>query len=273
MTAIVRNYQYISPPLPSSQEDNRRQNTLERTDENGLHSTLFIIPKKTGGLRSILNLRLLNLQHLQKNRSFTMETISHVCRMIQANGLLASIDLEIATPSLVWIKVLRPVLRWARRRGIRISAYLDDILIAAKSSAQAFHIDTKIMQFSVPPTKLRDLRREARRLLNRPTTSVRLLSSFIGKAQAARLAVLPAGFYTRQAIAWRNRMLASGFTWGLQIQLSASVCMAGASMVGRTSTALERAEFFPFYSPHASLHEFIRSGMGPDFQQQVDHRV
>jgi hypothetical protein len=33
---------------------------------------------------------------------------------------------------LVFTKVLRPLLRWARRKGIRISAYLDDLLIVAK---------------------------------------------------------------------------------------------------------------------------------------------
>jgi hypothetical protein len=33
---------------------------------------------------------------------------------------------------LVFTKVLRPVLKWARRKGIRLAAYLDDILIVAK---------------------------------------------------------------------------------------------------------------------------------------------
>jgi hypothetical protein len=32
---------------------------------------------------------------------------------------------------LVFTKILRPVLRWARRKGIRLSAYLDDLLIIA----------------------------------------------------------------------------------------------------------------------------------------------
>jgi len=38
---------------------------------------------------------------------------------------------------LVFTKILRPVLRWARSKGIRISAYLDDLVILASSKALA----------------------------------------------------------------------------------------------------------------------------------------
>jgi len=33
---------------------------------------------------------------------------------------------------MVFTKILKPVLRWARRKGIRLTAYLDDLLIVAK---------------------------------------------------------------------------------------------------------------------------------------------
>ena len=33
---------------------------------------------------------------------------------------------------MVFTKILRPVVKWARRKGIRVAAYLDDLLIVAK---------------------------------------------------------------------------------------------------------------------------------------------
>ena len=95
-----------------------------------------------------------------------METIKSVCNMLQKNDYLTSIDLAdaflhilihpshrkylqfqwhgrqyqfrvlpfgLSLSPLVFTKVLKPVLRWARRRGIRISAYLDDLIIVAKT--------------------------------------------------------------------------------------------------------------------------------------------
>jgi hypothetical protein len=37
----------------------------------------------------------------------------------------------------VFTKIVRPILKWAREKGIRISAYLDDILIAARTKEEA----------------------------------------------------------------------------------------------------------------------------------------
>ena len=34
--------------------------------------------------------------------------------------------------TMVFTKILRPMLKWARRKGIRVAAYLDDLLIVAK---------------------------------------------------------------------------------------------------------------------------------------------
>ncbi|KAG2222132.1 hypothetical protein INT45_007568 [Circinella minor] len=240
-----------------------KKNAIEEaTSENGFLSTLFTIPKKTGDLRPVLNLQPLN-QYIPK-RPFKVETMQQVCHMIQQGDWLTSIDLQdaflhilvhkqlccylrfrwnnkiyqfrtlcfgMSLSPMVFTKILRPVLRWARRQGIRISASLDDLILADKTKEQAhhytqkvlskcfslgflvksskshlsptqsldhlgFHIKTTSMRLSVPPKKLRDLRREARKILNQSTTTLRHLSSFIGKAQATTLAVFPARLYT-----------------------------------------------------------------------------
>lgn len=143
----------------------------------GFSSRLFLVPKKTGDLRPVLNLKPLN--QFIPERYFKMETITTVCSFINKNDFMTSIDLSDAFlhvlihPSsrkylqfewkgqryqfrvlpfgmslspLVFTKILRPVLKWARRRGIRISAYLDDLLIIASSRDQALHHTQLVLQ-------------------------------------------------------------------------------------------------------------------------------
>jgi hypothetical protein len=239
----------------------------------GFRSRLFTIVKKTGDLRPVLNLRPLNQYVTQE--SFKMETTKTVCSLIQKNDYLTSIDLKDAflhvpiSPShrhflqfqwkdrlyqfrtlpfglslspLVFTKILRPLLRWARRRGIRLSAYLDDLLVMARSEEQSrrntrlvrekltalgfiinekksslepsqtldhlgFSFDTRKMVLSVPKTKLRDLRREATKMLNKGHTTLKNLSSFVGKTMATTLAIFPARLMTRNLLALKNSAL------------------------------------------------------------------
>ncbi|OAD73348.1 hypothetical protein PHYBLDRAFT_168705 [Phycomyces blakesleeanus NRRL 1555(-)] len=63
------------------------------------------------------------------------------------------------------------------------------------------------MTLVIPPSKLRDIRREASRILHRSTTTLRQLSSFIGKAQTTTLAVLLARLQTGHLITARNLAL------------------------------------------------------------------
>ena len=155
----------------------------------------------------------------------------------------------------VFTKILKPVLRWARRRGIRISAYLDDLLIMAKSFQQAeeatqavldklsslgflikpsksqltptqtithlgFTIDTKSMTLSVPKDKVRDIRREATKILRKGALTVRALSSFIGKALAMTAAVLPARLRTQHLVQLKNEALRQHNSWTASVSLT-----------------------------------------------------
>lgn len=158
---------------------------------------------------------------------------------------------------MVFTKVLRPVLRWARRKGIRLSAYLDDLLIVAKDQATSnrhtktvlqklqdlgflvkmeksslrpsqsiqhlgFTISSQDLTLTVPKSKVRDLRREASHLLRSSMCSVRSLASFIGKAQSMTMAVFPARMQTRQLLAAKIHALKQSKSWNHLLVLPTS---------------------------------------------------
>ena len=237
----------------------------------GFQSTLFVIPKKDGGLRPVLNLKPLN-QHLPVQH-FKMETMKTITQLLQPGDYLTSIDLKdafhhiaihpasrhllrfqwrnqlyqyrvlpfgLSLSPLVFTKVLKPVLKWACRQGIRISSYLDDLLIMGKTyqatkiatqkvcqkmqelgwllnlkksslipsqqiSHLGFIIDTSKMMISIPGKKIRNLRRMAYSLLKQKTTSWTTLAQFIGTALATQLGNQQARFRTRHLLAQLNQ--------------------------------------------------------------------
>lgn len=130
----------------------------------GFYSTYFVVPKKDGGLRPILNLKAFN--HYMQVQKFKMETMHSIIAIMQPGLWLASVDLKDAyfhvpiagehrkylrfhingksyqyrvTPfglSLaprLFTKILLVLIKWLRLRGIRLHAYLDDILILGDS--------------------------------------------------------------------------------------------------------------------------------------------
>jgi hypothetical protein len=216
-----------------------------------------------------------------------METISQVVHLIKRNDFLTSIDLRdaflhvpihplsrrylqfqwrgklyqfkvlpfgLSLAPLIFTKILRPLLRWARSHGIRILAYLDDLIIAAateeisrkhtkmvtdklaslgfltkesKSSLipsqtlqhLGYEINTVAMTLQIPGAKIRDMRREASKLINKATCTVRQLSSFIGKAIAMTAAVFPARLKVQHLQAVKINALKSGRSWEDSISL------------------------------------------------------
>lgn len=263
------------------------KNAIEFVPRNsiGFRSRLFTIPKKTGDRRPVLNLKPLN--KFVQQRHFKMETMKQVCTLIRQGDYLTSIDLTdaflhvlihpssrrylqfvwknqvlqwrtlpfgLALSPYVFTKVLRPVLRWARRKGIRITAYLDDLLIIAKDyhtsqlhtqmvqdklldlgfnikmaksslipSQQLEHlgfiINTQLMQLQVPANKIRDLRREASRMLSKVSCPIKQVASFIGKAQSLLMAVFPARLKTRHLLALKNRTIRHHKAWHKLVEL------------------------------------------------------
>jgi len=217
-----------------------------------------------------------------------MESIKLVCSLVSKHDYMTSVDLKdaflhvlirhssrkylqfqwkgrhyqfrvlpfgLSLAPFVFTKVLKPILRWARRKGIRLTAYLDDLLIVASSKEQSqlhtqmvlerltslgfvvnhpkshlvptqviehlgFTIDSRKMTLAVPPGKVRDLRREACKIYRKGTITLRALSSFIGKALAMTAAVLPARLKTQYLVHLRNDALQKGKLWTDTITLT-----------------------------------------------------
>ena len=134
-------------------------------------SNIFIVPKKDGGNRPIINLKPLNSQFLSPPH-FKMDTVKDVASLLQAGDFGASIDLKdayfhipihpsqrkylrfvwrgklyeflvlpfgLCTAPFVFTKVTRPLAAFLRSRGIRAIFYLDDILILGRSHQECLH--------------------------------------------------------------------------------------------------------------------------------------
>ncbi|KAI2661474.1 Transposon Ty3-G Gag-Pol polyprotein [Labeo rohita] len=109
--------------------------------ESGFYSRYFIVPKKDGGLRPILDLRRLN--HSVMKLKFKMLTIKQVISQIRSEDWFVTIDLKDAYFHVSILPQHRKFLRFAFRgeayqyRGIRILNYIDDWLILAASESLA----------------------------------------------------------------------------------------------------------------------------------------
>ena len=131
---------------------------------SGWYGHYFLVSKKTGGWRPILNLKPLNVTI--RVDSFKMETLKNVILATQPGEWLASVDLKdayfhvpirqlhrkylrfcvngkayqyrvlpfgLSTSPRVFTKVLAPVIAHIRLQGIHVHPYLDDLLIRADS--------------------------------------------------------------------------------------------------------------------------------------------
>ena len=137
-------------------------------ETKGFFSRLFLVPKKTGDLRPVIDLSRLN-DHLVNPR-FKMDTQASVRASIRENEWTVSIDIQdaylhvpmarsvrkylrfmvngrvyqftclpfgLATSPREFTKLLRPVVQLLRLQGIKLHVYLDDWLIRASSAVQA----------------------------------------------------------------------------------------------------------------------------------------
>ena len=211
-------------------------------------SRVFVREKANGKSRLILDLKNLN-KNINKIH-FRMEDRVYIQKMISKDDFLVSIDLKDAFLSInlhpssckftvfqfnncrymykmlpfgltsaprVFSKVLRPVVTQLRSLGIKITAYLDDILIAASSKEICFnhlgiamkllqnlgfiinfekshmiptkeiqHLgyiwDSQTMTLALPLEKIQKIVTSASKLLEMKEISLRQLSSFLGMA-------------------------------------------------------------------------------------------
>ena len=136
-------------------------------NEEGFYSRIFLVPKKDGQMRPVINLRPLN-QFLVHNH-FKMEGMHVVRDLLQKNDWMTRIDLKdayfsipinpqhqkflqfrwqkrafqftclpfgLASAPRVFTKILRPVVGFLRSKGIRCVIYLDDILLLDQDRAK-----------------------------------------------------------------------------------------------------------------------------------------
>lgn len=128
----------------------------------GFYSNVFVVPKRDGGWRPIINLRKLN--SYIHTPHFKMENVFSLRDILKKGDWLAKIDLKdayltvpmakayqkylrfqwqgkiyefkslpfgLATAPITFTKLLRPVVAYLRQQGVRLVVYLDDILLMA----------------------------------------------------------------------------------------------------------------------------------------------
>ena len=147
----------------------------------GFYSRLFLVPKETGNLRSVINLSSLN-RHMVVSH-FKMETQGSVRSAIRSQEWTVSIDIRdaylhvlmhqavrkylrfvvnkkvyqftclhfgLVTSPREFTKLLRPIVWLLRQQGVKLHIYLDDWLIRADTPEQAqLHVQTtiRVLQF------------------------------------------------------------------------------------------------------------------------------
>ena len=147
----------------------------------GFYSRLFLVPKKTGDLRPVIDLSTLNRHMVVPH--FKMETQGSVRSAIRSQEWAVSIDIHdaylqvpmhqavrkylrfvvnkkvyqftclpfgLATSPREFTKLLRPVVSLLRQQGVKLHVYLDDWLIRADTPEEAqLHSQTtiKVLQF------------------------------------------------------------------------------------------------------------------------------
>ena len=153
-------------------------------------------------------------------------------------------------------KVLKPVLAALRVAGTRLVAYLDDFLILGgtkeeaeaafqrtknllqslgfvinleKSQSQAtqrieflgFVIDSKEMVFRLPQKRVKQIKNECKKILQKDQVTVRELARVVGVLATSHLAVLPAPLHYRALQAQKNEGLHHPLSYGSTVVLNA----------------------------------------------------
>lgn len=143
----------------------------------GVYSILFMVPKRNGDFRSILDLKFVN--HHIRLRHFHMESLHSISEALQPDEFLTSLDLTeaylhvpihpshrrylrfcldqqhfqfkalpfgLSTAPRVFTKLLVNPVSYLRLRGIHVHPYLDDLLIRSPSRLQAQQNTSLVIQ-------------------------------------------------------------------------------------------------------------------------------
>jgi hypothetical protein len=130
----------------------------------GFYCNLFLVPKKSGGFRPVLNLKPLN--HYVQRKGFKLDSIRSVKNTLQRGDFATSLDLQdaylhipirpmhkqflrfaygddhfqfralpfgLSSAPRAFCRTLAPVVQWCHFRGLRLLAYLDDWLLLSNN--------------------------------------------------------------------------------------------------------------------------------------------
>jgi ribonuclease HI len=242
-----------------------KSGAIEEMDPNTpcFVSRFFLIPKKNGKIRPIIDLRRLN--QFVKYYHFKMEGIELVKSLVRRGDFMVTLDLNqafyhvplardqrkyfafdfmekrycfnclpfgLSSSPRIFTKILRPVIKLAREKGIRLIVYLDDILILASSKEMlnqqsivvldllqqlgftinkeksslipsqvvdylGFQINSRSMMIKLPKFKVKDLIRECKKMKEKKVVPVRKLAALIEKISATANAIFPARLNSR----------------------------------------------------------------------------
>jgi len=221
----------------------------------GFFSSIFVIPKKSGGFRPIINFKKLNKYVLY--RHFKMEGLNTVNHTVRAGDWFVKLDLQdayltvpifkehqqylhfswkminyhftclpfgLSSAPWAFTKLMRPIVAYLRKAGIRLVIYLDDILIMAQSKLEAISavetvrftleslgfiinesksicdptqtieflgimINSLTLAFSLPIRKVESLINSCKKVLNSKTILLRDLATILGNLNWTAIAV------------------------------------------------------------------------------------
>ena len=142
-----------------------RKGAIEKCHRgSGFYSRMFLVPKKGGKSRPIINLKPLN--RYVRTPHFTMTTLKDVSQLIQPGDWAVCLDLRdayfhvpvytrhrrflqfiwkgqtyrytalpfgLSTSPFCFTKVTKPVVQYLRSQGVRVVFYLDDVLLLAQT--------------------------------------------------------------------------------------------------------------------------------------------
>ena len=143
-------------------------------------------------------------------------------------------------------KLFRPVIAQLQQEGISVAIYLDDLIICGKTKSECaratarvlelltqlgvvineeksvlipsqqieylgFEIDSRNMVVRVPKKKLKNVKTEIKKFLNRRTNTSRQAASVIGKIGALAEALFPTRVHMAHIQDWKSKLLANGW--------------------------------------------------------------
>jgi len=157
----------------------------------------------------------------------------------------------------LFTKILKPVVSFLRRIGIRLIMYLDDCLILNQDQDRlirdrdtalwvlqmlgfvinwnkssliptrcleflGFQVDSTTMSLLLPMDKIQDIQHRCSEMIKKPSTTVRQLAKLIGKLTATAQAVLPAPlFYRRLQMQKSKALLLNKQSYEAEVHLTA----------------------------------------------------